>query len=160
MITASHDGHANEVGYTLNVYGGQGVDLAWDENVPEPPYTERVTGSFTTKNSGGNATYPTFMLNPQYHLRLHPPKTKLAMASTSASRAKVKTSIVLKTGRSVPVNVLVAWSQGERIYTYVTWQCSSLDHTETSWQVIPAGVGRYVGTLFVRIGCYLEGSDA
>lgn len=120
LITASHDGDVNEVGYTLNVYAGQGVDLAWDEKVPVSPYTERLTGSFTTKNCGGNGTYPTYMLNPQYHLRLHPQKTRSTLSSFSASRAKVKTSIVLKTGRSVPVNVLVAWSQGERIYTYVT----------------------------------------
>lgn len=117
MITASHDGDVDEVGYTLNVYAGQGVNLAWDEKVPVSAYTERLTGSFTTKNCGGNGTYSTYMLNPQYHLQLHPQKTR---SSLTSSRAKVNTSIVLKTGRSVPVNVLVAWSQGERIYTYVT----------------------------------------
>ncbi|KAF8328978.1 hypothetical protein F5887DRAFT_1082791 [Amanita rubescens] len=114
-ITASYDGHADEVGYTIDVYAVQSVHLAWDEKVVQPPYTERVTGSFTTKNCGGNGMYPTFMLNPQYHLRLHPPKAKSTL--TSASRVKVKTSMVLKTGRNVPVNVLVAWSQGERIYS-------------------------------------------
>ena len=116
-ITASYDGHTDEVGYTINVYAVQSVHLAWDEKVVQPPYTERVTGAFTTKNCGGNGMYPTFMLNPQYHLRLHPPKAKSKLASTSASRVRVKTSMVLKTGRNVPVNVLVAWSQGERIYS-------------------------------------------
>ena len=120
-ITASYDGDADEIGYTLDAYAAQGVDLAWDENVPQPPYTETVTGLFTTKNSGGNGTYPTFMLNPQYYLRLHPPRTGSTLVSVRAvSRAKVKTAIVLKSERCVPVNVSLAWSQGERIFVYVT----------------------------------------
>ncbi|KAF8627516.1 hypothetical protein AX15_004392 [Amanita polypyramis BW_CC] len=116
-IIASYDGDADEIGYTIDVYGVQGIDLAWDENIPRPPYTEKVTGSFTAKNSGGNGIYPTFMLNPQYYLRLHPLRTGSALVSVPAvSRTKVKTVIALKSGRHVPVNVSVAWSQGERIY--------------------------------------------
>ena len=61
------------------------------------------------KNSGGNANYPTFMINPQYHMKLYPLKR-------GDARAKSSVSISLQTPREVPVNVAVAWSQGERVY--------------------------------------------
>ncbi|KAF8637563.1 hypothetical protein AX17_002749 [Amanita inopinata Kibby_2008] len=114
IVTAAYDGDATEVGYTIDAYAGQGVVLTWDENISAPPYIEKVTGTFTSKNSGGNGTYPTFMLNPQYHLRIHPPK---GSASSSASRRKVRATIVLKSEREVPVNVALTWSQGERKYS-------------------------------------------
>ncbi|KAK2467728.1 hypothetical protein APHAL10511_000023 [Amanita phalloides] len=114
-ITASYDGDADDVGYTINAYAGEGIDLVWDESVPQPPYTESVTGSLTARNSGGNGTYPTFMLNPQYYLRLHPPNVQIS-APSAARAKKVRTTIVLKSERIIPVNVSMTWSQGERIH--------------------------------------------
>ena len=114
--------------YTVDVYACQGAGLSWDENISPPPYTEKVTGAFTAKNSGGNGSYPTFMLNPQYHLRIHPTRTGPRLASLpNLSGQKVKTVIVLKSERDIPVNLSLAWSQGgERIFVYVVRKLEGL----------------------------------
>ncbi|PFH46869.1 hypothetical protein AMATHDRAFT_68923 [Amanita thiersii Skay4041] len=115
-ITPSYDGDASAVGYTIVAYAGYGVTLKWDENMVTPPYTEKVSGVLTSKNSGGNGTYPTFMSNPQYWLRIHMPSST-SLSPSVDTRCRVRTSIVLKTAREVPVNVTLVWSQGERVYT-------------------------------------------
>jgi calpain-7 len=52
------------------------------------------------------------MVNPQYHLRIHP--------STSVSAVKKSTTkVVLKAAKDVPVNVVAIWSQGDRKDEYV-----------------------------------------
>ncbi|KAL1663360.1 hypothetical protein GGF50DRAFT_57083, partial [Schizophyllum commune] len=105
----SYEGAAAENGFTLTAYAPQGVQISWDRTVARPPYVTQVEGRFMAKNSGGNANYPTFMINPQYHLKLYPPKR-------GEARAKSFVSISLQTSREVPVNAAVAWSQGERVY--------------------------------------------
>ncbi len=67
------------------------------------------------KNTGRNCTYPTFMVNPQYHLRIHP----AAKADTSRRSKKAKAKVVLRAPKSVPVNVVVVWSKGDRKFEYV-----------------------------------------
>jgi len=69
----------------------------------------------TSKNAGGNCTYPSFMLNPQYHLRIAPPRD---VASTSAG-TKAKIVLTMQTSRDIPVNIALVWSNGERIDEYV-----------------------------------------
>ena len=34
-------------------------------------FSTQIGGTITTKNAGGNPTYPSFMNNPQYRLVLH-----------------------------------------------------------------------------------------
>ncbi|KAJ7108465.1 hypothetical protein C8R43DRAFT_905383, partial [Mycena crocata] len=109
-VFASYDGQASEVGFTLSVYASSAANVAWDESIPAPPFSSKVEGKLINKNAGGNSTYPTFMVNPQYHLRIHPPK----QASTSARKANV--SLTMQMSRDVPVNVAVAWSQGGRVF--------------------------------------------
>ncbi|KAJ6631453.1 hypothetical protein B0H10DRAFT_2207112 [Mycena sp. CBHHK59/15] len=109
-VFASYDGQAPEIGFTLSVYAPASAKIAWDESVPTPPFYSKVEGTLTSKNAGGNSTHPTFMVNPQYHLRIHPPK----QASLSAKKANV--SMTMQMGRDVPVNISVAWSQGNRIF--------------------------------------------
>jgi calpain-7 len=53
------------------------------------------------------------MVNPQYHLRINPPKH----ANSSTQKANV--SLTMQMGRDVPVNIALAWSQGSRIFEYV-----------------------------------------
>jgi calpain-7 len=67
---------------------------------------KKVTGSFTSKTAGGNRTYPTFMINPQYRLWLHPSNLK---------SEKAKVTLTLQAGKDLPVNVAMVWSQGQRI---------------------------------------------
>ncbi|KAJ6497495.1 hypothetical protein C8R45DRAFT_1093864 [Mycena sanguinolenta] len=110
-VFAAYDGQSAEVGFTLSVYGPATANLAWDESVPTPPFTSKVEGTLTSKNAGGNSTHPTFMVNPQYHLRIHPPKH-----SISSAARKADVSLAMQVGREVPVNITVAWSQGGRIF--------------------------------------------
>ena len=82
-----------------------------------PPLTKynQVDGRWTSKNAGGNCTFPTFMVNPQYHLRIHPPKSRVG----SNASGKARTTLSLQASKDVPVNVAIVWSQGQRIVEYV-----------------------------------------
>jgi hypothetical protein len=71
---------------------------------------KQVTGSFTSKTAGGNCTYPSFMINPQYRLCLHP---------TNLKSERAKLALTLQVGKDVPVNVAMVWSQGQRISEWV-----------------------------------------
>ncbi|KAJ7603725.1 hypothetical protein B0H17DRAFT_1222383 [Mycena rosella] len=108
-VFASYDGNAPEVGFTLSVYAPSTVSVAWEEKMPVPPFSSKVEGTLTSKNAGGNSTHPTFMVNPQYHLRINPPKH-------AGSARKADVSLIMQMGRDVPVNIAVAWSQGSRVF--------------------------------------------
>ncbi|EKM75828.1 hypothetical protein AGABI1DRAFT_102686 [Agaricus bisporus var. burnettii JB137-S8] len=111
-VTASYEGDkdAREIGFSVVVYSGGSVQVAWDENTNTPPYMTRVDGTLTTKNSGGNSTYPTFMVNPQYHLRIHPSTNSSARGTSKKSRTRV----LLKAGKDIPANAVIVWSKGDR----------------------------------------------
>jgi calpain-7 len=96
-----------DTGFTLSVYAPD-ARLAWIQQAERPPYTTRVDGTLTSKNSGGNARYPSFMLNPQYSLRIKPTRREQTALVT----------LLMQTTREVPVNIAVVWSQGERIFEY------------------------------------------
>jgi hypothetical protein len=76
---------------------------------------EKVKGTFTQSTAGGNSTCPSFMINPQYRLRIHPATS--AIATRAASAVQVKLSV--RTGRDLPVNVMALWSQGQRVFELV-----------------------------------------
>lgn len=42
-VSASYDGDAREVGFTLSAYAKSGVQMSWIENMPTPPYTKLVS---------------------------------------------------------------------------------------------------------------------
>ncbi|KAK0183648.1 hypothetical protein F5146DRAFT_1085661 [Armillaria mellea] len=107
VILASYDGKSQDVGFTLTVYARSAVTISWDTNVPIPPFTAEIDSSFTQKNAGGNSTFPTYMVNPQYHLQIHP------MAQI---RSKSKVDLIMHTAKDLPVNITVVWSQGHRVF--------------------------------------------
>ncbi|KAK0459294.1 uncharacterized protein EV420DRAFT_1677667 [Desarmillaria tabescens] len=107
VILASYDGKSQDVGFTLTVYARSAITVSWDTNVPIPPFTTEIDSSFTQKNAGGNSTFPTYMVNPQYHLQIHP------MAHI---RSKSKVSLTMHTAKDLPVNITVVWSQGQRVF--------------------------------------------
>ncbi|KAJ7736872.1 hypothetical protein B0H16DRAFT_1572895 [Mycena metata] len=111
-VFAAYDGQAAEVGFTLSVYAPSTAKIAWNENVAPPPFTSKVDGTLTSKNAGGNTTHPTFMINPQYHLCIHPPKHTIP----GLAMHKADVAMTMQIGRDVPVNIAVAWSQGGRIF--------------------------------------------
>lgn len=109
-IFMSYDGDATEVGFTLTAYASSDFNIAWDESASIPPFTRKVEGVLTNKNAGGNCTYPTFMLNPQYYLQIHPPRP-----FDSQGSKKARLALTLQTNRDIPVNISLAYSQGTRL---------------------------------------------
>ncbi|KAG7449916.1 cysteine proteinase [Guyanagaster necrorhizus] len=107
VILASYDGKSQDVGFTLTVYARSAITISWNTDVPIPPFTTEIESTFTLKNAGGNSTFPTYMVNPQYHLRIHP------MAHI---RSKSKVSLTMHTVKDLPVNITVVWSQGHRVF--------------------------------------------
>ncbi|EEB93679.1 hypothetical protein MPER_07629 [Moniliophthora perniciosa FA553] len=72
-------------------------------------YRERLAGSLTTKNAGGNSTYPSFMINPQYHLHIHP------SGNAAARSSKAHLAVTMEGNKDLPMHVMIVWSQGQRI---------------------------------------------
>ena len=103
------------------------MKLSWIEKQIMPPYSQKasnitmrhlhvskllvnriskVEGTFTSKNAGGNCTYPSFMINPQYRLIVH---------STGPNFGKVNVTLTLRCGKDLPVNVAMVWAEGQRL---------------------------------------------
>ncbi|KAI0645166.1 hypothetical protein C8Q79DRAFT_756199 [Trametes meyenii] len=107
---ASYEGERDDVGFTLTAYSN--VKASWVPSPAKPMYAKDVEGAFTQKSAGGNHTYPSYYLNPQYHLRVHP---RIGQTSRDVRDAKAHMSLSLRSDRHIPVNLTLAWSQGERI---------------------------------------------
>ncbi|KAH6910301.1 hypothetical protein BKA70DRAFT_1272694 [Coprinopsis sp. MPI-PUGE-AT-0042] len=108
-ILASYAGDASEVGFTLSVYSRRNVEIAWDEKVSSPTYVSKVEGSFTLRTAGGNHTNPSFMVNPQYRLVVHPPKN--AARTPNASSGQMM--FTLQSSKDMPVNAAIVRSKSE-----------------------------------------------
>ncbi|KAI8978288.1 hypothetical protein BD414DRAFT_495116 [Trametes punicea] len=109
-FVASYEGERDDVGFTLTAYSE--VEISWVQNSISLLYTQDIEGSFTPKSAGGNHTYPTYYLNPQYHLRIHP---RAGGSQRAVRDAKAELSVILAGDRHIPMNLTLAWSQGERI---------------------------------------------
>ncbi|OBZ69552.1 Calpain-like protease palB/RIM13 [Grifola frondosa] len=109
-MIASYDGDSDCNGFTVTVYSHH--TMSWIEDSWKALYSKELEGAFTSKTGGGNPTYPTFMLNPQYHLRILP---DMQGPTTGRRSAKARTSVVVRGDRHVPMNITLVWSQGERV---------------------------------------------
>ncbi|EPT00398.1 hypothetical protein FOMPIDRAFT_1122801, partial [Fomitopsis schrenkii] len=110
-IVAAYEGQLEEVGFTVTVYSNSRV--SWIEEIPQSLYSKDVDGAFSLKNAGGHHGHPSFMDNPQYHLRIYP--AQLSQQRHSVTSSKATTSITLRSSRHLPVNVSAAWTKGERV---------------------------------------------
>ncbi|KAJ3715961.1 hypothetical protein DFJ43DRAFT_1126860 [Lentinula guzmanii] len=97
-----------DIGFDVTIYAPKHLKFTWEKDIPKFPFTKMLEDSLTSKNSGGNHTYPTFMINPQYHLRVTPYKRLEA-------RTAKRTTLLVETSKDLPVQVMICWSQGERI---------------------------------------------
>ncbi|KAF9029355.1 cysteine proteinase [Hymenopellis radicata] len=104
-MLASYDGVCQSVGFTLTIYASPTVDVVWETDVVTPPFTSEIESQWTHKSAGGNPEYPTFMVNPQYRLRVH-----------GQPRSKIKVCLTIQTVKDLPVNITVLWSQGDRVF--------------------------------------------
>ncbi|KAG2142326.1 uncharacterized protein EDB93DRAFT_1158574 [Suillus bovinus] len=119
-ILACYDGQFEEVGFTVTAYAySSNVVVSWDTRVSPAKYIQKIDGVWTNKTAGGNCTYPTYMMNPQYHLQVHNTTSSIdKRPSTSTSSDKCnKTQVILtaQSTRDISLNVTAVWSQGERI---------------------------------------------
>ncbi|KIM64021.1 hypothetical protein SCLCIDRAFT_116338, partial [Scleroderma citrinum Foug A] len=127
-ILACYDGPFDDVCFSVNVFCGSGLTMNWDEKAG----VGGVDGNFTIMNAGGNHTYPTYMLNPQWHLRIldqEPIRRSVSPAiGPNSSRgpgtwqgpsisAKEKAAVILSAlgPREMSLNLTAVWSSGERV---------------------------------------------
>ena len=108
-LNASYDGPFDDIGFTVTAYSR--LTMRWDETPRKLPYDLRLEGALTAKTSGGNHTLSTYMLNPQYRLRVPPPTT-----TQSGPSAKTRIEVALHAPRDVPVNATAIWGRGERVF--------------------------------------------
>ncbi|KAI0359564.1 cysteine proteinase, partial [Trametes cingulata] len=111
-FVASYEGDRQDVGFTITAYSDS--KIAWVHGPAKPRYSKDVSieGAFTHKSAGGNHTYPSYYLNPQYHIRIHPAADRNRQTSRNS---KTELTLSLRTDRQTPANLTLAWSQGERI---------------------------------------------
>ncbi|RPD57684.1 cysteine proteinase, partial [Lentinus tigrinus ALCF2SS1-6] len=159
-LIASYEGEREDVGYTITVYSNY-------KATANPPkkllYTKDIEGAFTQKTAGGNNTYPTYYLNPQYHLRVHPHTD----AVTRTRDVKAQFAVAASADRHIPVNIMLAWSQGGRInelghndialssgpYSYGYAHATGLIPPGDYTLVVSAFEPRHVGKLALRLEC-------
>ncbi|KIY50677.1 cysteine proteinase [Fistulina hepatica ATCC 64428] len=110
-MLCSYDGCHAENGFSIRALAPSDITLEWVREPVRPPFEAKVDGRFTAKTAGGNPTYPTFMTNPQYYLRVLPTRERAAQGARSSVL-----SFDVQTQRETPINIAVVWSRGgERV---------------------------------------------
>jgi calpain-7 len=108
-LNLSYDGPFDGIGFTVTAYSGLG--MRWDGPLRALPFDHRISGTLTSKTSGGNYTLPTYMINPQYCLRV-PATTQ----DGPSGKTRVKAS--LHAPRDLPINMVVTWGRGKRVFEW------------------------------------------
>lgn len=64
---------------------------------------------------------PTYMINPQWRLQILPSATSSSSrtGTSTGGPEKAKLIVAARTERDVPLNVVVVWGQGERVFECV-----------------------------------------
>ena len=107
-LNASYDGPFDDIGFTVTAYSR--LTMRWDETPRKLPFDLKLSGALMAKTSGGNHTLSTYMLNPQYRLRVLPTTTQ------QGPSAKTWIDVALHAPRDVPVNATAIWGRGERVF--------------------------------------------
>jgi calpain-7 len=72
----------------------------------------KITGALNSTTAGGNSTFPTWMNNPQYKLHIPPSSNE----PEARAQAPAKFIVNLRGARELPLNLTIAWGEGERIF--------------------------------------------
>ena len=118
-LNLSYDGPFDDIGFTIVGYSGLG--MRWDGPLRTLPFELRISGTLTARTSGGNYTLPTYMINPQYRLRV--PAT-----TQDGPPGKTRVEASLHAPRDVPINVMITWGRGERVFE---WACPPYMRADT-----------------------------
>ncbi|KAJ3863401.1 hypothetical protein EV359DRAFT_43220, partial [Lentinula novae-zelandiae] len=100
---------AEDTGFDVTIFAPKHFRLNWEKDIPKFPFSKTLEDILTSKNSGGNHTYPTFMINPQYHLCI-------CSSKQDKVRTARRTTVVVETNKDLPVQVMICWSQGQRLF--------------------------------------------
>lgn len=117
-LLACYDGQFDQVGFTVTAFAySSDVAVSWDTRVSPARYIQKIDGALTHKTAGGNCTHPTYMVNPQYHLRVHNTDTSIDKRQSASADKHNKTQVILtaQSTRYISLNVTAVWSRGERI---------------------------------------------
>ncbi|OCH90567.1 cysteine proteinase [Obba rivulosa] len=161
-VITSYDGAYDEVGFTVTIYSH--IPLSWVQESTSTKYSQQIDDSISRRNAGGNQTFSTFLVNPQYHLRIRPNQQHQIQGSRGN---KAFLSLIAQSDRSMPINLLLIWSQGERVadpdhssiiatsgpYSYghaeITHHLPAGDYT----LIVSAFEPRHVGEFSLQAGC-------
>ncbi|GAK65394.1 cysteine proteinase [Moesziomyces antarcticus] len=95
VVASRRTSRAVETRYTLSIYSHHAVSMSQVRT--HLAFRESLSGAWTSRTAGGNATLPTFMSNPQYTL-------------TIPGADEVQLSLTLEcSDRRVPVQLLLAY---------------------------------------------------
>ena len=108
LVASRYASGDRECGYTLEIFSDDPVELYDAE--PSLPYRKEISGSLSSRNSGGNSSFPTFFTNPQYSFVI---RSSGRSAPWLGGRSDVR--FLLQGDRNVPLNIKVLWSGGNRI---------------------------------------------
>jgi calpain-7 len=76
----------------------------------------QISGNLSTRTSGGNHTYPTFMLNPQYKLTIRP---STSTQGNELVNLRAPLIVSAKGPKDLPLNVKVVWTADGRVTEWV-----------------------------------------
>ncbi|KZT69626.1 cysteine proteinase, partial [Daedalea quercina L-15889] len=138
-IVAAYEGQRDDVGFTVTVYSN--ASISWLEEIPKALYHKEVDGVFSSTTAGGHHGYPSFMNNPQYHLRIYQGGS---LQNHHSKKATI--SITLRGPRHIPVNVSLVYSKGERL--------TGFGHNESAANSGPYGFGYAHATRDLPVGDY------
>ncbi|OCB90124.1 cysteine proteinase [Sanghuangporus baumii] len=111
-LIASYDGPYTNVCFSVQVYCDS-AELTWIDHPRKTAYERLIEGTFSSRNAGGNSTYPTFMNNPQYWLRLHSENVADQAGSVEKMR-KGTVRLTVEGQRDVPFNAMLIWRSEEQ----------------------------------------------
>ncbi|KAL5504667.1 RIM13 [Sanghuangporus vaninii] len=111
-LIASYDGPYTNVCFSVQVYCDS-AELVWVDHPRKTAYERLIEGTFSSRNAGGNSTYPTFMNNPQYWLRLHSENIADQVGSVEKMR-KGTVRLTVEGQRDVPFNAMLIWRSEEQ----------------------------------------------
>lgn len=127
-LVACREGSGPDTGYTLSIYSHASVDIEavthvlgyiktvrFDSHlhmlIAQVNYAQ-LSGAFTSKTAGGNASLATFMSNPQYRVRIG---TGGGQSAVARGRVRVPVKLTVEGARTLPLNVKLVWSGGQRV---------------------------------------------
>ncbi|KAG8903495.1 cysteine protease [Tulasnella sp. 403] len=96
-----------DVAYSLFIYSD--IDFTLTDEGTDLRYSKKEEGSFTTKTSGGNPSYRTYMNNPQYAVRFQHPN------SASSPPKGIPLRLTVECPRRVPINAKLVFAGGRRV---------------------------------------------